>query len=127
MTDAAVDPKVHRIQLTVAAITVDERHGLAAMRRTQTQFFANHHGRRETFTAYRGGLIVRHTIDELVGSNRYGPRRPRRRTAVYLYTDDLEGRACLFCVSTFHDVDSIAQGKALIDRILASGQYTRET
>lgn len=68
-------------------------------------FFKVKHGKRETYTFYRGCIIVRNTVE-------FDGCRPRRMTTVYIYSADIEG--------THHlcDAGSIAGAKRMIDTVL---------
>jgi hypothetical protein len=96
---------------------IDEATSLAAIERGEPLFFKTTHGKRETYETYRGFLIVRNTV-QFTGC------KPERRTVVYLYTDDLEGRPGTLCVSAGSKVGSTAQARRLIDRIIETGKYS---
>jgi len=104
---------------TGSRFKVTETSAECEMRNRCPVFFRTPHGKRETFTVYRGQLIVRNTVD-------FGGGKPQRRTVVYLYLveslDDSEhGMPDLFCVG---HPDGVRQAKRLIDQILESGEYS---
>lgn len=93
---------------------IDESKTISDMEQACPRFFKNKHGKRETFTEYRGCLIVRHTIQYT--------HKPVRETAVYIHCV-LEKNLDMFCVSVGSSCDSIAQAKRLINRLLNGGEY----
>lgn len=77
-------------------------------------FFSCKHGRRETYTFYRGQIIVRNTVQ-------FTGVPPERRTVVYLFVKEPEHSSYdTMCVG---HPSSIYQAKKLIDEILESGEY----
>lgn len=87
---------------------VDDSTSETDIRRAIPNFFRQPHGRRETYTVYRGCLIVRMTV-QFTG----GP--PTRRTVAYYY--DVKAKDT-FCLSTGHlELQSVYQAKKLIDRM----------
>jgi hypothetical protein len=106
----------HAIQLTTCTIEINENTSLSDMERNCPLFFKTKHGKRETYTIHRGQLIVRNTVQFTGG-------RPERKTAVYMYTPDLEGSPDLFCVSSGSNLKSIDGAKGLIDRIIEGKKY----
>ena len=92
---------------------VDEHTGITTMR--CPNFFRSAVGRRETFTVYRGQIIVRTTVQFSSGS--------QRRTCVYLYFVDGELKNNTLCVSTGNNLKTIASAKRMIDRVLDNGIY----
>jgi len=104
---------------------VNEQTSLANIREKDPKFFATKLGKRETYTMYRGALIVRNTVAELL----YGIHRKNvRKTTVYLFVvggnDSQTHYPYTFCVSAGNHVKSIAQAKKLIDRILEEQRYS---
>lgn len=97
--------------------TVDETACLVDVERAEPKFFKFPHGKRETYSMYRGFLIVRHTV-QLTG------RRPERRTVVYLFGKDETGHPATLCVSAGWSPGSIRAAERLIDAILQRGTYT---
>lgn len=110
----------HKIQLYSSFIEVDEGTTESKIRRNCPGFFKTPHGKRETFSMYRGALIVRHTV-QYTGCN------PKRETVVYLYTDDMEGRPDTFCVSVGSKCNNLRDAKKLVDRIYETGRYKYST
>ena len=92
---------------------IDESHSLVDMERACPKFFRVPHGKRETYHPHRGCLIVRGTVQ-------FTRCDPERRTTVYLFVDGDD----MLCVTS--NVNSIAQAKRLIDRILEKGEYSYE-
>ena len=75
-------------------------------------FFRNKHGKRETYTTYKGGLIVRNT-DSYTG---------KRNTTIYLYgkyVDDTNK----FTTNHIGSASGIPQAKRIIDKIISTGKY----
>ncbi len=108
-----VSVKQHEIKLYTTTIIVDENNHLHDMEQSCPRFFKTSHGKRETFTPYRGCMIVRNTV-------KFTGCKPERKTVVYLYTGDLEGSPDFFCCPEAN-VKSIDQAKRYIDRVLAAG------
>lgn len=97
-----------------STVIVDETHGESYIRNKLTTFFRNKHGKRETYTFYRGFIIVRNTVNFSNG--------PQRRTTVYLFAEEgwSEGtRADVFCCGS--DFSGVPQAKRYIDRTLKDG------
>lgn len=105
-----------RNENTGSVYDIDESKCVHDMERACPRFFKTKHGKRETFSDYRGCLIVRHTVQ-------YTGSRPQRETVVYAFCE-LEGRMDLFCVSIGSRCNSIAQAKRLIDDLLDNGVYS---
>ena len=99
---------------------IDEEHYLADMENKCWGFFKTPHGKRETYTVYRGQLIVRNTMQ-------FTGEKPTRMTAVHLYFPngyaDNPGHADLFCISAGSGVGTVRQAEKLIDRVLDGGIY----
>jgi hypothetical protein len=101
-----------------ASFTVDTEVSEFDMRAACPKFFAFPHGRRETYTAYRGCLIVRHTVT-------FTGQGPQRLTVTYLF-----GRWPRQTQSDMFHADpdyperltSIAQAKRHLDAILDNGK-----
>lgn len=105
---------------TGSRFKVDQWTSEHEMRCRCPKFFQTPHGKRETYTIHRGQLIVRNTV-QFTGC------KPERRTVVYLYViesldDKLHGTPDTLCVSSQENVNSIAQAKRLIDRLLDNGE-----
>lgn len=98
----------------------DERASLSDMQAHCKRFFDNPSGKREELWVHRGFLIVRAT-------DVHACNAPVRRTAVYLYLPAGYGgdspRPDLFCVSACADLNSVAQAKRYIDRLIEHGDY----
>lgn len=89
------------------------------MRRHCPLFFRTPHGKRETYEAYRGFLIVRNTV-------KFTGMPPERRTVIYLFAVDAsEGnnKYDTNCVSTGNCKMSTRQAKRYIDDVIAKGEY----
>ena len=95
---------------------VDEHISLATIRNECPTFFRSKTGYRETYTMYRGQLIVR-------GSVKFTGCRQERKTCVYLYFVDGEMPQDTLCVSAGNEVYTVAQAKKLIDKVLDTGTY----
>lgn len=99
---------------------VDDTVSESIIRNYEWLFFRNKFGKRETFTFYRGAVIVRHTVD----IDRF--QRSVRRTVPYVYVcrtcDDPTNykNYTLWCVSDFEG--DLRQAKRKIDKILEGGQ-----
>jgi hypothetical protein len=100
---------------TGAVARVSESTSLAEIKTKVPSFFTTPFGKRETYTMYRGFLIVRNTVQFSSGSE--------RKTIVYLFTHNLEGRPDTFCVSPGTQLSGIQDAKKLIDKILETGRY----
>lgn len=93
-----------------AKYEVDENACLVDIERAEPLFFKTPHGKRETFTVYRGFLIVRNTVRIT--------NKPERRTVVYIFgKSSTSGELQTLCV--FHP-NGIPQAKRMIDKALAS-------
>jgi hypothetical protein len=99
---------------TCSVFEIDEDAGLCDMERACPTFFRVKHGSRETYSVYRGCLIVRNTV-------RF-THRSVRMTEVYLFCK-LEGQESLFCVSAGSDLKSIRHAKRFTDLTLDGGEY----
>jgi hypothetical protein len=97
---------------------VNEHTSLATIKQECPLFFKTNHGRRETYSMYRGQLIVRNTVQ-------FTNCAPERRTVIYLYF--VSGS---MANDTFH-IDSgrqtLAQAKGKIDRILDGKSFPYDT
>ena len=96
---------------------VDELNDESTIRSklSRGHFFRTPHGKRETFTFYRGCIIVRNTVT-------FTGCKPERRTTVYLFAEEgwSEGtRADVLCCGS--DFSGIPQAKRYIDRMLKEG------
>jgi hypothetical protein len=92
---------------------IDEHATETIMRQACPQFFACTHGSRETYTVYRGQLIVRNTVY-------FERNRPERKNTVYAFLVD---SGDLFCVSGGRDLSSVRDAKRYIDVLLERGAY----
>ena len=103
---------------------VDDQVSLADIERSCPNFFKTPHGKRETYSMYRGFLIVRNTVT--FGARAFYPGKPERRTTVYLcYLDDElpHRRFDTSCVSSGCELGSVRQAERLADKILETGRY----
>ena len=99
---------------------VDEWLSQTDVERGCPVFFRTPHGKRETYTMYRGQLIVRNTV-QFTGAS------PQRMTTVYLVTTHEISRGNwhrkenfeTFCLGS--DYSNINSAKRAIDRVLESG------
>ena len=97
---------------------VDEWTSESQMRNECPTFFRTPHGKRESVIVHRGQIIVRNTV-QFTGC------KPERRTTVYLYViEDSDRRPThdMICISTNIHLNSVAQAKRFIDRVLDSGK-----
>jgi hypothetical protein len=104
----------HLITIRETQYLINEYSSEYDMRNTCPKFFVTPHGNRETFTVYRGQLIVRNTV-QFTGC------KPTRRTALYLYLVNCQNDNCvpdLLCVGW---PSSIRKTKRLIDEIITRG------
>jgi hypothetical protein len=89
---------------------VNEKSSLYDMEKGCPLFFKTKFGKRETYSVYRGQLIVRYSVQFTNGT--------QRLTSVYLFFgDDLN------CISSGSDINTEGQAKKLIDRVLDGGIY----
>lgn len=96
---------------------VDENQTLEDIKSNCVRFFKVKHGKRETFSVYRGCVIVRHTVQ-------YTGQPPKRETVVYTYGKfDNCTNPDFFCVSIGSQCESIAQAKKLINCLLDCRVY----
>lgn len=103
-------------------IEVNEDISIVDIQRGEPGFFKTKHGKRETYTVYRGCLIVRSTQN--LGRRMFREGTPTRGTAVYLYgTSSENNKPTTFCIAGV-DVKTIPQAKRLIDRVLELGWYS---
>lgn len=104
--------------------TLDTDTTLDFMQQSCPNFFKTKFGKRETYSTYRGQLIVRNTRTLDHG---FGNKRSFRDTTVYLFlvatTDKTHRVPDFMCVSAGNEVKGVAQAKKLIDRILGCGWY----
>lgn len=97
---------------------IDELSSLSDIERKCPAFFLFRftHGKRETYSVYRGFLIVRSTV-------KFTREKPKRRTVLYLYGRTLgENHG----PDTFHitsDLSSVRQAHRCVDRIIQKGEY----
>lgn len=104
---------------------IDDESSLDQMQEQEPKFFATPHGKRETYSVYRGCLIVRNTPRFTMDRH----RKPERKTAVYLFypladvpKDGVDNYAGLTNLAG-SDPKTVTQAKRLIDRVLDNGQY----
>jgi len=102
---------------------------LVDFQRAEPNFFAHPFGKRETYTMYRGAMIVRFTALMHTG---FGVRTaPTRLTAIYLLVvrgqDKTARYPYSFCISAGADVRSINRAKRLIDKVLDDEVYAYGT
>lgn len=90
----------------------DPSASLSCMQQAVPKFFATPHGRRETMSYHRGGLVVSCTDVHCSDA-------PKRRRSVFMYVYDEEDDVWMMWY--VDDVDSIRQGKRLIDEALETG------
>ena len=97
---------------TNSTLYVDPFASLCDMKRLCPLFFSFPHGKRETFTVYRGCLIVRHTV-------KFTGVPAKRLTAPYLfgqYDDTLDHSFSL--VSSLHTFPNMGAAQRVIDEVL---------
>lgn len=104
---------------------VDDEAHLGQMQQEAPAFFAIPHGKRETYSVYRGCLIVRNTPRFTLDRH----RKPERQTAVYLFypladvpKDNRDSYAGLTNLAGSKP-KTVTQAKRLIDRVLDNGMY----
>lgn len=104
------------VKLHTTSVEVDEKAKLWEMEKDCPLFFKTKFGKRETYTVYKGCLIVRNT-------KTFGDGIPKRTTTVYLFTKKLENTPDLFHTDLFHigGAENIKQAKDLIDLVLHNG------
>ncbi len=95
---------------------VDEQSTLSDIQSKCPAFFRTPHGKRETYTIYRGQLIVRNTV-------KFASCKPSRMTSVYLFFVSGEMKSDTFCISSGSNIHTIGQAEQLIDRVLDGGKY----
>ena len=91
---------------------IDTNTSLNTMREECPNFFRKPHGKRETFTIYRGQIIVRNTVQ-------FTNMPPTRRTVAYLYLVDQKDMSYISADSSIN----VAKAKRLIDKILDNDFY----
>ena len=106
----------HTIKLSTTEVVIDESTTLSKIKENVPEFFETKFGKRETYTMYRGFLIVRYMAEFSHGSE--------QKTVIYLYTDSLEGYPDTFCIMPAKDPKSIPQAKKIIDAVISTGQYS---
>jgi len=109
---------VHRIFMPMhnASLTVDENASELDIRSAEPLFFARPFGKRETYTVYRGFMIVRHTV-------RHSNDDTHRCTVVYAFGKWGRQHTGTYCITS--DCYSIAQAKRLIGGILKNNHWDR--
>lgn len=103
-------------QQTGNVYEVDEHASLDDIQQAEPRFFKTPHGGRETYSMYRGQLIVRNT-------RRLSNNKKYRDTTVYLWVLAMETRPTTFCVSAGIALTSVLRAQRLIDTILDGGIY----
>ncbi len=100
--------------------TVDEDVSELDIRSAVPKFFSCPFGKRETYTIHRGAVICRHTVT-------YTGCKPERLTVTYLFGRwPEEKHSDVFCLSPYTPkLNSVAQAKRQVDRILDSGMCER--
>jgi len=96
-----------------AKIVVDTLASEADMRSQAGGFFSHPFGSREAIIVHKGCIIVRYSTDL------FGRGKTTRHTAVHLY-GMMDGEYNMTCVSASENIQTIEQGKRLIDRIIAN-------
>lgn len=81
----------------------------------EPHFFSSKLGKRETYTSYRGFLIVRNTVKFSHGSE--------RRTVLYMLHRNEKGLVCSSCITPSGPLANINQAKRLADLIIETGRY----
>jgi hypothetical protein len=94
-------------------IVVDTQATESEMRNRAYGFFKRPFGSRETYIIHKGCIIVRYSSDI------FGRGKLTRHTAVHLY-GMMDGDYDMTCVSATENLHTIAQARALIDRIIAN-------
>lgn len=95
------------VKLTTCTIEIDEHASLSDMQSCEPLFFKTKHGKRETYTVYRGFLIVRNTVQ-------FTGEASHRRTVVYAFSTENGS----FCVSSGKNLSGIYEAKELIDHLI---------
>lgn len=103
-----------RFTETNSIITVDDSATLSQIREAVPNFFRTPFGKRETFTMYRGQIIVRNTQTFSDGSK-------RRMTIPYLFVTYPNGVQDTFCISVC--ARDIKHAKKIIDIVLDGKTY----
>ena len=115
------DPKERFKMVTTSndfTFKVDQWAAEHQMRSDCPNFFRTPHGKRESIIIHRGQIIVRNTVT-------FTGCRPERRTTVYLYViedSDRKSTHDMICISTNVSLNSVAQAKRFIDRVLEDGK-----
>lgn len=99
---------------TDSVYEINEQTSFCDIEQACPLFFKTKHGKRETYSVYRGFLIVRNTV-QFTGCC------PERQTVVYAFCT-LEKRPDLFCICANH-LSSIRHAKKLIDKLLETREY----
>ncbi len=102
---------VIRLSHSGERVVIDEDTSLSDI---EPAFFRTPHGKRETYNMYRGFLIVRSTVQ-------FDGAPPTRKTVVYLFTKNLEGRPSTLCCG--HPANDRA-ARRYIDNMIAAGAVT---
>lgn len=98
-------------------LIIDEDATLNDVESGEPLFFKTPHGKRETYTMYRGFMIVRNSVKFT------GQRQSTRRTIVYLFTKKMETKPGTLCVSAGHSLSGIPAARRLIDTIIERQSY----
>lgn len=105
--------KTKSIRVYHTTYVVDENAQLSDMQNHCPTFFKTKFGKQETYSTYRGCLIVRYTIQ-------FTNEQPKRHTVPYLYGYSMEDEHHdTFCLGT--SCPDIQSAKQLIDDVLESG------
>lgn len=119
--NAATRPKhehVVHFESTNSDYLVSEETTLDEMKEERRIFFETSHGENETFTVYRGQLIVRNTV-QFTGTKK------ERKTAVYLFLIESLDQANHMMPDLFHAgwPKDTEDAKRRIDHLLDGGKY----
>jgi len=106
----------HNINLCSGSLTLDESTSLADIQQAEPMFFKTPFGKRETYTMYRGQLIVRYTVSR---PRMFNPAESFRKTTIHLFDKE----SGTHCVSSDTTVKDIRHAKRIIDRIITKGSY----
>lgn len=101
-----------KLRYTDAVIEHDDTASLTEMR-LYPLFFKTKFGRRETYSSYKGFLIVRHTL----------PESRQRITILYIFFKNLEGHADFLCID---HPKNVKYAKKLADDILQNCRIPRK-
>ena len=108
---------VGTVKLTM---TINEDHSIVDIESSEPEFFNFNLGKRQTYTMYRGCLIVRYTI-KIHNSDRVTFRN-ERCTVAYLFGADVLSYFIFF--DGGWPINSIREAKKTIDKIIEQGWYS---